>query len=168
MRAFFVHKEGAVGYIAQANVGSGNSRQECWRGRVDCGAMQACSTSKELCFMKALQRRNLSFDTRSVMLFAALSLGAVAASQAQVQTSPSSPSFGPAEKSSPQNKSQFSLGPSSNASATAFVRADTNKDGQLSAQEAAKLPAIGQRFKELDTDKNGSLSRDEFEKGANS
>jgi Ca2+-binding EF-hand superfamily protein len=54
------------------------------------------------------------------------------------------------------------------ASSAAFDRADTNKDGQLNAKEAAKLPAIGQRMKELDTDQSGMLSREEFEKGANS
>lgn len=121
---------------------------------------------------KALQRRTL-FDTRSVMLFAAISLGGAGALQAQGQTSSSaSPSFGPAEKSAPSPSSEFSSGPSGRtspqAASAAFDRADTNKDGQLSPQEAAKLPAIGQRFKELDTDKNGMLSREEFEKGANS
>ncbi len=120
---------------------------------------------------KALQRRTL-FDTRSVMLFAAISLGGAGALQAQGQTSSSSPSFGPVEKSSPSPGSEFSSGPSGRtspqAASMAFDRADANKDGQLSPQEAAKLPAIGQRFKELDTDKNGMLSREEFEKGANS
>ena len=121
--------------------------------------------------MKAQQRRTL-FDTRSVMLFAAISLGGAGALQAQGQTSAPSPQFGPSEKTAPQTGSKFSSGPgpsSSNVgSAAAFDRADANKDGQLSAKEAAKLPAIGQRFKELDTDQNGTLSRDEFEKGANS
>ena len=121
--------------------------------------------------MKAQQRRTL-FDTRSVMLFAAISLGGAGALQAQGQTSSPSPQFGPAEKSAPQAGSNYSIGPgsksSSVASAAAFDRTDANKDGQLSAKEAAKLPAIGQRFKELDSDSNGALSREEFEKGANS
>ncbi|CAN7158614.1 EF-hand domain-containing protein [Acidovorax sp. LjRoot129] len=122
--------------------------------------------------MKALQRRSYKFDTRSVMLFAALSLGGVGALQAQ--TPSSSPQFGPAEKTAPQTGSKFTAGPSSTPAAqattasAAFDRADTNKDGQLSAQEAAKLPAISQRFKQLDADQNGTLSRSEFEKGANS
>lgn len=120
--------------------------------------------------MKALQRRTYSFDTRSVMLFAALSLGGVGALQAQT----SSPQFGPSQNTAPQAGSKNSTGPAlvpapqSTASTAAFDRADVNKDGQLSAQEAAKLPAIVQRFKELDADKSGTLSRAEFEKGANS
>ena len=121
--------------------------------------------------MKAQQRRLSSFDTRSVMLFAALSLGGVGALQAQTTTSPQ---FGPSDKTAPQAGAKISGGPAviaapqSTAATAAFDRADTNKDGQLSAQEAAKLPAIGQRFKELDSDHNGTLSRSEFEKGANS
>lgn len=121
--------------------------------------------------MKAQQQRT-RFDTRSVMLFAAISLGSAGALQAQGQTSSPSPQFGPSEKSAPQAAPKFSSGPGSNssplASTAAFDRADANKDGQLSAKEAGKLPAIGQRFKELDTDQNGTLSRNEFEKGANS
>jgi type II secretory pathway component HofQ len=121
--------------------------------------------------MKAQQRRT-RFDTRSVMLFAALSLGGAAALQAQAQTSAPSPQFGPGEKSAPLASPKYSLGPASNTSpaapSTAFDRADANKDGQLSAKEAAQLPAIGQRFKELDTDQSGTLSRQEFDKGTKS
>ncbi len=121
--------------------------------------------------MNAQQRRT-RFDTRSVMLFAAISLGGAGALQAQGQTSSAPPQFGPAEKSAPQAAPKFSIGPGSNSSplvATAsFDRADANKDGQLNVKEAAKLPAIGQRFKELDADHNGTLSREEFEKGTNS
>lgn len=121
--------------------------------------------------MKALQRRTYSFDTRSVMLFAALSLGGMGALHAQTAASSSPPQFGPQSKGTTQAGSGFTVGPGSSASTTAaaaFERADTNKDGQLSAQEAATLPAISQRFKELDTDKNGALSRAEFDKGVQS
>ena len=120
--------------------------------------------------MKALQRRNYSFDTRSVMLFAALSLGGAGALQAQTPSTLSPPQFGPASKGTAQSGSGFSVGPSSGgvSTAAAFDKADSNKDGQLSAQETATLPAVSQRFKELDTDKNGSLSRAEFDKGVQS
>ncbi|WP_462386600.1 EF-hand domain-containing protein [Acidovorax sp. Q11] len=120
--------------------------------------------------MKALQRRTYSFDTRSVMLFAALSLGGMGALHAQTAASSSPPQLGPQSKGTTQSGAGFTVGPSGNATtaAAAFERADTNKDGQLSAQEAATLPAISQRFKELDTDKNGALSRAEFDKGVQS
>lgn len=111
--------------------------------------------------MKAQQRRTYSFDTRSVMLFAALSLGGVGALQAQAQTSSSSTQTTP-----------YSYGPGtgnpSKAATTAFNRADTDKDGKLNENEATRLPAISQRFKELDSDQNGALSPTEFEKGMHS
>ena len=120
--------------------------------------------------MKALKRHRYSFDTRSVMLFAALSLGGAGVMHAQAQTSSPTPQFGPASKNTSPAAPIFSIGPTSasEAAAGAFSRSDVDKDGQLSAQEAAKLPAISQRFNELDTDKNGSLSRSEFDKGVRS
>ena len=110
--------------------------------------------------MKAQQRRNYSFDTRSVMLFAALSLGGVGALQAQTSS--------PGKTASP-SEVPYSYGPGtgnpSKAATTAFQRADADKDGKLSEKEAAQLPAISQRFKDLDADHNGTLSPTEFEKG---
>ncbi|ART56522.1 calcium-binding protein [Acidovorax carolinensis] len=117
--------------------------------------------------MKAIQRRTFAFDARSVLMFTALSLGGIAALQAQ--TAPAAapkaqggPSYGPAT-SSPHPTTPTAMGASSTA---AFDRADANGDGKLSTDEAATLPAIGNRFEQLDTDRDGSLSRAEFEKGA--
>lgn len=125
--------------------------------------------------MKALpQRRSYPFDARSVMLFAALSLGAVAALHAQTGSGSPAMTMSPADKSAPASRinpepvGASAARPASPATTAAFDRADANRDGQLSMQEAAQLPAIGQRFKELDADRNGALSRAEFEKGANS
>ncbi len=118
-----------------------------------------------------------SFDKRSVLLFAALTLGGVAALHAQPAPT------GTAPGASTQNRSEAVIGPTTPplpteqagtsampapaaASQAAFSRADTNRDGQLSAKEAATLPAIGNRFKELDADQNGMLSREEFNEGA--
>lgn len=110
--------------------------------------MQAPSTHRPL------------FNARSLMLMTALTLGTTGALQAQTSTPPA------------QSAQPFSSGPHSSpqagAASEAFDRADTNKDGQLSAQEAARLPAIHQRFKELDTNGSGSLSREEFKKGTQS
>jgi len=124
------------------------------------------SFSPEIASMPQTTRRHLpSFDARSVMLFAALSMGGALA-QAQQPASAPSTQIGP---SAPAAKPTFGPGaPAAPASTTAsaFERADTNRDGQLSAAEAAQLPAIGNRFKQLDKDHNGSLSRAEFEAGA--
>ncbi|RCX09485.1 EF-hand domain-containing protein [Extensimonas vulgaris] len=131
--------------------------------------------------MKAQQRCLFPFETRSVMLFAALTLGGLGAAQAQGNAP--APQWGPAgssEKSAPRSNAQGAKpegnqtgapkeGQASNqadAVEEAFERADANRDGQLSPQEAATLPAIGQRFQALDTDHNGMLSRAEFARGA--
>ncbi|RYF20283.1 MAG: EF-hand domain-containing protein [Comamonadaceae bacterium] len=131
-------------------------------------------------------RRTLSFDTRSVMLFAALSMGGAAL---QAQTSSTST---PSSQSSPSVRLQSgpagSAGGAAGGSGTglraspgrsgtqtaqssvnaAFARADANQDNQLSPAEAASFPAIGNRFKELDGDHDGSLSLQEFQAGASS
>jgi hypothetical protein len=44
----------------------------------------------------------------------------------------------------------------------AFRRADANKDGKLSREEAAAIPAVAARFDELDANKDGFLSLEEF------
>jgi len=48
---------------------------------------------------------------------------------------------------------------------TTFGRADANGDGKVSKEEAAKLPAIASRFDELDKNKDGVLSIEEFAAG---
>jgi Ca2+-binding EF-hand superfamily protein len=47
----------------------------------------------------------------------------------------------------------------------AFSRADTNKDGKLSKEEAERMPAIAAKFAELDKNADGFLSVDEFSAG---
>ncbi|GKT13386.1 EF-hand domain-containing protein [Acidovorax sp. SUPP2522] len=126
--------------------------------------------------MAAQQRRTLPFDSRSVMLFAAITLGGAAVHAQTPSPTLTSPSNQP-----PQTASGTSMGlhpgakgatfggaqPAAQTS-SAFDRVDTDKNGQLTLAEAARLPAIGNRFKELDKDHNGALSRSEFEAGAHS
>jgi EF hand len=47
----------------------------------------------------------------------------------------------------------------------AFARADANKDGLLTKDEAARLPAIAAKFAQLDVNKDGMLNPEEFAVG---
>lgn len=48
---------------------------------------------------------------------------------------------------------------------SAYTKADANADGKLSREEAARLPAIGVKFDDLDKNKDGALTLDEFSSG---
>ena len=48
---------------------------------------------------------------------------------------------------------------------SAFTRADLNGDGKVSVEEAARLPAIGAKFDDLDKDKDRTLTLEEFAGG---
>lgn len=50
----------------------------------------------------------------------------------------------------------------SERAAAAFARADSNGDGKLSREEAARFPGIAERFEALDSDRDGFLSLPEF------
>ena len=74
------------------------------------------------------------------------------------------PALAQAQAPAPAPTAQQQAGDKTAAEA-AFKRADTNQDGKLSKEEAARLPAIAAKFGELDKDKDGSLSMDEFMAG---
>jgi hypothetical protein len=108
-----------------------------------------------------------SFEVLSVVLFSALTFGSAGVVLAQnapqqsrehTQVAPSGAATGVQNAPAPGTAG-------SNGAQAAFQRADTNRDGQLSAEEARQLPAISQRFPEMDTDRNGQLSQAEFDKG---
>ena len=107
-----------------------------------------------------------SFEVVSVVLFSALTLGGgmafaqtgnanVGSNKEPARIVQSGPATGVQQAPTVKNSVQ-----------AAFERADANRDGQLSAQEARQLPVISQRFEEIDSDRNGQLSRAEFDKGA--
>ncbi len=97
------------------------------------------------------QRRLIpSFETRSVTLFAALLVGSAAASAQSTAQPMATPPAAAA---------------STSASNDAFKRADANGDQRLSREEAKQVPVVAKNFERLDTDKDGSVSLAEFEKG---
>lgn len=95
----------------------------------------------------SVKRRNkfyllANFEACSVALFAACAIGAAANAHAQTPSSASG---------------------RSRSGDTAFARADSNRDGKLSRDEAKLLPAISERFDEIDMDRDQFISRPEFE-----
>jgi hypothetical protein len=112
-----------------------------------------------------------SLELRSVLLVAALAVGAAGAARAQ--TAPPSA----ANPTSPPSQ----MAPSGNAGAAgavpqnrttpkdveaAFNRADANKDGKLDRQEAEHLPAVAQRFEQIDANHDTFISLAELTKAA--
>ena len=51
---------------------------------------------------------------------------------------------------------------SSRSADAAFDRADTNRDGRLSREEAEHFPALSQRFDVIDANRDSFISREEF------
>jgi Ca2+-binding EF-hand superfamily protein len=61
------------------------------------------------------------------------------------------------------SKHRHHAGKSAERLAAKIVKADTNKDGQISKTEAQKdLPRLAQRFDQIDVNKNGQISTDEM------
>jgi Ca2+-binding EF-hand superfamily protein len=65
------------------------------------------------------------------------------------------PSVAAAQKAPQQDTSPQAL----------FARIDTNSDGKVSKDEAARMPGVATRWEELDKNKDGALSREEFVAG---
>lgn len=96
----------------------------------------------------------LSLLTRGT--FAALIVGTGACAQAQATSqTPQTPTAG--TTASPAG-SQATID-------AAFKQADTDADGKLSQAELGRIPALATRFADLDKDKDGSVSTEEFSSG---
>lgn len=105
--------------------------------------------------MPTSRRQLHAFDVRSVLLFASLTLGGTAAVMAQDQGTPSSNTTS-ATATSTTTATQ-AITPTA-----VFKRADRNRDGQLSREEAEHLPSVAAQFDQWDRDGNGQLSLQEF------
>lgn len=109
-----------------------------------------------------------NFEICSVLLLAALVMGA--AHTAQAQTSATAPAYSPPSQ---QAMSVTAVAMPANQATgkdveAAFRRADSNRDGQLSRQETERFPALVQRFEQADSNRDHFLSPDEFSQAAGS
>lgn len=117
--------------------------------------------------LKSASLRNLpGFEVRSVLLFTALALGGASASMAQLRADSPAPLGTTQSGAATGVQAAPTTAPRGNALDAAFDRTDTNRDGQLSAQEAQAMPAISEKFAAFDTDGSGQLSRQEFHQAA--
>ena len=104
-----------------------------------------------------------NFELRSVVLFSALALGAGTSAFAQSTAAPMAGSTAGGSTAG---------APAVSATAkdldAAFAKADANKDNKLDKQEAQTMPAVAERFNQLDANADGSVSRKESSKVAGS
>ena len=95
-----------------------------------------------------------SFEVRSVLLLAALTVGGVLVAHGQTAASGAAPAT--TQSATPR------ASPSQEEIGAAFARADSNQDGKLSRQEAVRFPAVEQRFDQIDSNQDKFVSREEF------
>lgn len=102
--------------------------------------------------MPTSRRQLHAFDVRSVLLFASLTLGGTAAVMAQDKDTPPA-----SATATTTTTATLAITPTA-----VFKRADRNRDGQLSREEAEHLPSVAAQFDQWDRDGNGQLSLQEF------
>ena len=103
--------------------------------------------------MNPSKTRTLTALTAITTIATAALIGLPLAAQAQAQPQPQPQPQPPATDAAAKDKAAIEA---------AFRRADVNKDGKLSRAEAEMLPSIAARFDEIDKDKKGYLTLDEF------
>jgi hypothetical protein len=113
-----------------------------------------------------------AFELRSVLLVAALVAGAAGAARAQTAPPSAASPNSPPSQMAPSGSTSGNPGAvPQNRTTTkdveaAFGRADANKDGKLDRQEAEHLPAVAQRFEQIDTNHDSFISLAELTKAA--
>ncbi|MFZ4289152.1 hypothetical protein [Variovorax sp. HJSM1_2] len=97
-----------------------------------------------------------NFEVSSVALLATLVLGGAATLHLRARADEAS-------SAKPNTPYVQVSGISSRSATLAFQRADNNRDGKLSREEAERLPAVAEVFQENDRNKDGYLQPEEFE-----
>ena len=111
-----------------------------------------------------------NFEICSVLLLAALVMGAAHSARAQTPAAASGPAYS-APSQTAMSVTSVAIPPGKaprHDLEAAFKRADANRDGQLNRQEIEHFPALAHRFEQLDGNSDGALSPDEFRQAAGS
>ena len=112
-----------------------------------------------------------NFEVRSLLLIATFSLsvagGAFAQTSARIGLDDPVAVSAAADRSERPTDgvvqaSQVNNRVCSRSADAAFDRADTNRDGRLSREEAEHFPVLSQRFDLIDTNRDSFISREEF------
>ena len=112
-----------------------------------------------------------NFEMRSLLLIATFAVsvagGAFAQTSARIGLDDSAAVSAAADRSERPTAgvvqaSQVNNRVGSRSADAAFDRADTNRDGRLSREEAEHFPVLSQRFDLIDTHRDSFISREEF------
>lgn len=109
--------------------------------------------------MTHASRTPSSWNARSLVLLAGLTLGSAGALMAQTTPSPQGP--GTSRQSMPLDSDGKATSEKA-AQHFSFQRVDINRDGHLSKEEAQELPAVSSNFEAMDKDGDGKISEKEF------
>ena len=120
---------------------------------------------------RALEHFRVNFDRQSVLLWVAqvMTVIVTTAAHAQSPAPAAEERNSPAGQISPQTAAGVPpLGETGKVTAkeidAAFDRADINRDGKLDKREAELFSPVGQRFEELDSNRDNFVSRQELRK----
>lgn len=121
--------------------------------------------------VKRLSKHSIpNFEICSVLLMAALVMGAAHSARAQTPTAASGPAYSPPSQTA-MSVTSVAIPPgraSRDDLDAAFKRADASRDGRLSRQEIEHFPALAHRFEQLDRNSDGFVSPEEFRQAAGS
>lgn len=111
--------------------------------------------------MRAKKTELNNFESRSLLLFATVLVGAALATSVKAQTAAATTPVQPTAATSQDAQSKLRL--STAQVQQAFQHMDKNRDGSLSRAEVSVFPRIEKHFERMDTNRDGILSPSEFE-----
>ena len=118
---------------------------------------------------QTLKHSRVNFEMQSVLLMGVLVMGMALSAHAQSPAPAAEERNSPATQISPPTAVGMPpVGATGKVTVgeidVAFERADINRDGKLDKREAELFSPVGQRFEELDSNRDNFVSREELRK----